>query len=139
MVGERPLKPYVSGVRMRYIGIALVALFLTACATQGGFITNSSRTYKPCTSVQVCIQTIHDAIKMKWTKPPVPMPAQLYGVVLHIELTEDAQIAIASVEKGSGSADLDESALAAVHRASDFRELKGLDAKTFEQNFRRFK
>jgi outer membrane biosynthesis protein TonB len=125
--------------RYHYAGIVCVVLLLTACATQGKFVAKSARTYKPCSSVELCIKTIHDVIKVNWVKPSAQMPGQVSGVMLHIELTDDAQIAIASVENGSGSADLDESALAAVYRAADFRELKGLDAETFEKNFRRFK
>jgi hypothetical protein len=76
---------------------------------------------------------------MNWIRPAKKVPANLSGVMLQIELTDDAEIAIATVEQGSGSADLDESTLAAVYRAADFRELKGLDAASFEQNFRRFR
>src|SRR5688500_5600920 len=124
---------------MRYIAIACVALFLTACATKPALVTKPSRTYKACTSVPVCVKTIHDVRKKNWRKPLATMPSQLSGVQLHIELTDSMEIAIVTVESGSGSADLDESALAAVYRAADFRELKGLDAETFEQNFRKFK
>jgi hypothetical protein len=76
---------------------------------------------------------------MNWVRPAAKVPADLSGVTLQIELTDNTEIAIASVEQGSGSADLDESTLAAVYRAADFRELKGLDAATFEKNFRRFR
>jgi hypothetical protein len=140
MAGDEPSQSlYVSAGRMRYIAIAFAALVLTACATKTALVMKPGRTYEPCTSVQACIKTIHDVIKNNWARPATQLPGQVSGVELHIELTDNAEIAIASVDKSSGSADLDESALAAVYRAADFRELKGLDAATFEQNFRRFK
>lgn len=134
--GER----YVPGEHMRpVIGVLAMVLILAGCASAPAFVPNSGRTYAPCTSFEPCIYVVRDVISINWINPtPKPGP-QPFRVLLSLELSADAKVVDVSVARSSGNIAFDESALAAVRRAGDFRELKGLDVATFGKNFRKFK
>ena len=55
-----------------------------------------------------------------------------------IELNDEAQVQSVLISKPSGNEAFDKSALAAVRRAGDFRELLGLDSATYQKYFRKF-
>jgi hypothetical protein len=122
---------------MRFIGIALISLLLTACNTQRDFIPNARRDYRACTSYEACIYSVHNVVTRNWVNPQ-PGRDQSLRVVLTVRLGEDAGIMGVSVARSSGNIVYDESALAAVYRSGDFQELMGLDPATFDENFREF-
>jgi TonB family protein len=114
-----------------------MGLILAGCASAPAFVPNSGRIYAPCIDFEPCIYVVRDVISMNWINPtpkPGPQPSR---VLLAIELNADAKVVDVSVARSSGNGMFDESALAAVRRAGDFRELKGLGAATFE-HFRKF-
>ena len=124
---------------MKKVGLVAATVILAACASQPQFVPNAGRTYAPCEELEPCIYVVRDVISMNWLNPaPRPAP-QRFKVLLDIELSEDAKITNVVVARSSGNAEFDESALAAVRRSGDFRELRGLDSATFQRNFRRFK
>lgn len=103
------------------------------------FVANAGRSYAPCMSFDLCIYVVRDVISMNWFNPTPTPGSQPLDVVLDIELSPDAKITHVSVARSSGSGVFDASAVTAVLRAEDFRELKGLDADTFDSTFRKFK
>jgi TonB family protein len=122
---------------MKFIGAALVGLFLAGCTLDRGFIPNAKRDYRACMSYEACIYMVHSVVTKNWVNP-MPGRDQTLRVFLTVKLDEDARIMSVSVARSSGNIVFDESATAAVYRTGDFQELMGLDPATFNKNFREF-
>ncbi|MEM0953597.1 MAG: TonB family protein [Pseudomonadota bacterium] len=83
------------------------------------------------------IALIASAVEANWSRPPSArngMEAELL-----IQLIPNGKVVSVSLARSSGSAAFDNSAVSAVERAAAFPELKNLESRLFEQNFRRLR
>jgi colicin import membrane protein len=114
-----------------------MALLLVACATPKEMAPDAVRNYMPCTTLDNCISVVRDVITRNWIDPTSGSQPQL-RVLLGIELDYYTKIRSVSVSTSSGDITFDNSAVDAVQRTVDLRELQGLDLATFENNFKFF-
>ena len=112
---------------LTFLGIALL---LFGCSTTL-FNQHFNRGYNQCTDLPDCAIAVNNIISKNWIKPESYTPGSRVGVT--IKLDDHAVIEQVTVNKSSGNAKIDQSAIDAVWRSHDFRELLGLDTESFQK------
>lgn len=86
--------------------------------------------------VQSYLALINQAIVSNWTRPPSAKNGM--ETELQLQLIPTGEVISVSVRRSSGNAAFDRSAINAVNKAQPFTELRQLESRIFDANFRTF-
>lgn len=132
-VKKEPVKPKVEEPKLTPEQLAAITKreMEQAMAQESGSASEATATLRD----QIAA-VIRQAVVGRWTRPPSARNGMV--AVLTIQMVPTGEVVGVSVTQSSGNVAFDQSALNAVERAAPFPEVKQLDPKEFERDFRRF-